>query len=99
MKNDRRRSRPLENQIREVLLRDWDPFCVGENPNLADEYDDYIGWLAEMSRPEEMLSVRKVSDALERIEVEELEVVVDCQTRLVAAQKLFLVLVAAQRRR
>jgi hypothetical protein len=29
-------------RIRRVLLKDWDPLCVGSNPNLADEYDDYL---------------------------------------------------------
>ena len=24
------------------LLRHWDPIEIGENPNLADEYDEYI---------------------------------------------------------
>ena len=28
--------------IREILLRDWDPFCVGDNPHLRDEYDNLI---------------------------------------------------------
>jgi hypothetical protein len=29
-------------EIRTILLKDWDPLGVGENPNLANEYDDYI---------------------------------------------------------
>jgi hypothetical protein len=28
--------------IRTILLKDWDPLGVGDNPNLANEYDDYI---------------------------------------------------------
>ena len=29
--------------VREVLLRDWDPLGVGDNPSLSDEYDRYVG--------------------------------------------------------
>lgn len=30
------------SRIRMILLRDWDPLIVGDNPNLSDEYDDLI---------------------------------------------------------
>lgn len=30
------------DSIRVILLKDWDPLGVGDNPNLADEYDSYI---------------------------------------------------------
>jgi len=28
--------------IRAILLNDWAPLIVGDNPHLSDEYDDYI---------------------------------------------------------
>jgi hypothetical protein len=28
--------------IRTILLEDWDPLGVGDNPHLSDEYDAYI---------------------------------------------------------
>ncbi|MGA7386269.1 MAG: hypothetical protein WBW81_16695 [Methylocella sp.] len=28
--------------IRSIFLKDWDPLGVGDNQNLADEYDAYI---------------------------------------------------------
>lgn len=31
------------SEIRSVLLNDWDPIGIGDNPNLYDEYDSYIG--------------------------------------------------------
>jgi hypothetical protein len=34
--------------LRAILLRDWDPLSVGENPNLADEYDAYIPGLLRL---------------------------------------------------
>jgi hypothetical protein len=30
------------NIIREILLECWDPINIGDNPNLADEYDSFI---------------------------------------------------------
>lgn len=29
-------------QIREILLAEWDPLNIGDSPKLADEYDRYI---------------------------------------------------------
>ena len=28
--------------VREVLLKEWDPLGVGDNPMLSDEYDLYV---------------------------------------------------------
>lgn len=28
--------------VKKILLQEWDPFCVGDNPNLADEYDPFV---------------------------------------------------------
>jgi hypothetical protein len=36
------------DRIREILLRHWDPVSVGDNPKLADEYDVYLGEVADM---------------------------------------------------
>ena len=29
--------------IRSILINDWDPAGIGDNPGLSDEYDVYIG--------------------------------------------------------
>jgi hypothetical protein len=29
-------------RVRNILLKDWDPLIVGDNPHIADEYDDLI---------------------------------------------------------
>ena len=29
-------------RVRDILLKDWDPLIVGDNPHLTDEYDDLI---------------------------------------------------------
>lgn len=39
----KQQAKHIQEQIRSILLHDWDPLGVAENPNLADEYDSYIG--------------------------------------------------------
>lgn len=34
--------------VREILLRDWDPIIIGDNPHLVDEYDHYIPDIIEL---------------------------------------------------
>lgn len=33
---------PLTSDVREILMRDWDPCCISDVPQCADEYDSYI---------------------------------------------------------
>ena len=37
------RAAEIQDSIRQVLFRDWDPIGVNDNPKLADEYDNYVG--------------------------------------------------------
>ena len=37
-----KRAAEIQNRIRQVLFRDWDPIGVNANVNLQDEYDAYI---------------------------------------------------------
>ena len=96
MTEDTRRHDLLMGQIREVLLRNWDPLSVGRNPHLADEYDDYVASLIALSESSEKLSVQRISDALERFEGEWIEVFTDYPTRQITAKKVFDILVAAR---
>ncbi len=41
--NRKHRAKEIQDQIRSILLTDWDPIGVGEIPEAADEYDGYIG--------------------------------------------------------
>ena len=36
------RAAKIQDSIRQVLFRDWDPIGVNDNPQLVDEYDSYI---------------------------------------------------------
>jgi hypothetical protein len=37
------RGREIQEQIRQVLLHDWDPLGVQEIPEAQNEYDSYVG--------------------------------------------------------
>ena len=52
------RAADIQNSIRLVLFRDWDPIGVNTNPKLNDEYDAYIAPVYRIligSRSEEAL--------------------------------------------
>jgi hypothetical protein len=36
------------SQIRTILLEDWDPIDVGDNPSLLDEYNAYMSELTKL---------------------------------------------------
>jgi hypothetical protein len=40
---EQRRARTIQESIRDVLLRDWDPIGINDVPEAQDEYDSYIG--------------------------------------------------------
>lgn len=33
---------PIVNEIRQILLHDWDPIGIGQVESMADEYDSYL---------------------------------------------------------
>jgi hypothetical protein len=41
-------SRRIRRDIRQVLLKIWDPIGIGDEPRAQDEYDSYIGGLYEL---------------------------------------------------
>jgi hypothetical protein len=59
MANSEKRWREIEESIRQVLLRDWDPIGVCDNPKARDEYDGYIApiyWMLMKSRSEDEIA-------------------------------------------
>ena len=42
------RAAEIQDSIRQVLFRDWDPIGVNSNPNLVDEYDSYAPQIVSM---------------------------------------------------
>lgn len=43
MKSKQKRSKEIHAEIREILLKEWDPVGVGDIAEASDEYDGYIG--------------------------------------------------------
>jgi hypothetical protein len=41
--NDKRTALAIQESIRQILLRDWDPIGVNDVPEAQDEYDSYVG--------------------------------------------------------
>jgi hypothetical protein len=37
------RARTIQESLRAVLLRDWDPIGIQDEPGAQDEYDSYVG--------------------------------------------------------
>ena len=40
---DKEQSRRNRNRIRDLLMREWDPIRVKDEPRASDEYDSYVG--------------------------------------------------------
>jgi len=74
-------------EIRKILLREWDPLCIGENSYLSDEYDQYLPRILDT-----LLSanahVVAVENALLLIEEKELGVTGSERSRHAASMKL-----------
>lgn len=45
---DKTQSRPIQVEIRRVLLQTWDPIGIQNEPHAQDEYDEYIGEIYEL---------------------------------------------------
>jgi len=57
-------------KIRQILLTDWDPVGIRDNPKLSDEYDRYVSVVEEeIIRTD---SVELVSELLKEIETNQI---------------------------
>ena len=64
---DEDRARRIKGEIREILMRDWDPIGVKDEPIAKDEYDMYLGGIYELLKSEAPLEL--ISDHLREIEI------------------------------
>jgi hypothetical protein len=64
----RKRLREIEERIRNVLLHDWDPIEVANEPLAQSEYDSYVGGLYGLLTSG--ASEEEIADHLWRIETE-----------------------------
>jgi hypothetical protein len=53
-------------EVRTILLEEWDPLDVGDNPNLADEYESYLPGLLKFLKAGR--SIHEIADYLKGIE-------------------------------
>ena len=60
------RARAIQESIRQVLLHDWDPLGVADEPSAQDEYDSYVGGVYRLLLSE--ASAQDIADHLWEIE-------------------------------
>ena len=86
MSSKRKHAREVQCQIRQILLHDWDPVGVQDEPNARDEYDSYVGdvygLLARGASP------KQVAEHLARIEADRMGLPSSVEARLPVATKL-----------
>jgi len=73
--------------IRYVLFNEWDPIGIGDNSNLSDEYDGYIGSIISMLKQKS--PVESIATFLKNIEKTEMGIdVVDIKSLHNVASKI-----------
>lgn len=60
------RAREIQESIRHILLHDWDPIGVADEPQAQDEYDSYIGGVYRLLASG--ASTTQVAEHLARVE-------------------------------
>jgi hypothetical protein len=75
-----------QTEIRDVLLRDWDPIGVKDVPEARNEYDAYLAPLAGMLASDK--SVQDIGAYLCRIESERMGLTADPRRAETVARKL-----------
>jgi hypothetical protein len=67
----RKKVREVQESIRDVLLHDWDPIEVANEPLAQSEYDSYVGGVYRLLASG--ASEEEIADHLWRIETEAME--------------------------
>jgi hypothetical protein len=80
------RAREIQEQIRLILLRDWDPVGVQDEPNAQDEYDSYVGGVYRLLV--DGASPKVIAEHLARIEGERMGLPSSVDRRIPVATKL-----------
>jgi hypothetical protein len=82
-----RREETFIRRVREILLEKWDPICIGDNPNLKDEYDGYLGHLISILKDPSVTRLHVV-EYLMSVEVGEMGLPGDSVRQSVVADAL-----------
>jgi hypothetical protein len=80
------RASQIQSQIREILLRDWDPIGVQEETRAQDEYDGYVGGVYRLLAAG--ASPRSVAEHLAHVEAEQMGLGVPADKLMGVATKL-----------
>jgi hypothetical protein len=68
---EQRRARSIQESIRDILLRDWDPIGINDVPEAQDEYDSYVGGVYRLLASH--CSADEMVDHLAKIESQAME--------------------------
>lgn len=80
-------TKSLLDEVREILLSEWDPILIGDNPNLFDEYDFYAHEIVSYLKSGNA-SADGIYHLLERAEEEKIGMSVDNEIRSTVAEKI-----------
>jgi hypothetical protein len=86
MTHQARQARGIQEQIRQILLSDWDPIGIRDVPEAQDEYDSYVGGVYRLLA--DGASAVEVAKHLARIEGEQMGLPSSADGRLSVATKL-----------
>ena len=70
MTSKEKRAREIQRAIGEVLLGNWDPIGIRDEPKAQDEYDAYVGGVYRLIASG--ATARELAEHLARLEAEEL---------------------------
>ena len=88
----------LRARVREILLRDWDPCDVGNNPRLSDEYDDdVLPQVMEMLQKAQMVQAAEIVAMLTHLERSEFGISLPQERREAAARAILDALISLRR--
>ena len=79
-------ARQIQDSIRSVLLHDWDPIGVADDPDAQDEYDSYVGEVYRLLASG--ASVGDVVKHLARIELDSMRLVTSEEHLVRVSEKL-----------
>ncbi len=86
MNHQARQARGIQEQIRQILLNDWDPIGIRDVPEAQDEYDSYVGGVYRLLA--DGAAAVEVAKHLARIEGEQMGLPSSADVRLSVATKL-----------
>lgn len=68
---EQQRARAIQESIRDILLRDWDPIGINDVLEAQDEYDSYVGGVYRLLGSQ--CSTEQMVDHLAKIESQTME--------------------------